>query len=404
MSLQQTATTDGLQVENLIASINEELKKLPATEINYYVALLLAAIKNESQPEACIDLLVRMQVLIEELKKFYANPKDTEENLISLKKALNDLIAASEMESISHKIKRAVLSVVGAVAAVVMGAIFGLAGLAIGLFTDWNIIGNIKGAGLGLLSGFAIGGLVGTRGTTKLFQNEFDTKVEFCMDNFARLRDEVKDRRPETDYQAETKQYILDTFFKDVPEEEREQKFQEFLQSEQEFQICTTTAGHISPTLKGSMGHHSLIRFKINGVKDIPIEFGDRAKTPNFVDQSEKPRKVSGQKLFEMLVLDRKLQDTHESGLKSLRIYDIGSDDCRTYVDKILIGTGQEPTKIGRFSDNDTNIGRKIVRPLITFFNKTRGDELVTLLDNPDDTKFDVAQHVYDAKGPKVVF
>ncbi len=66
-------------------------------------------------------------------------------------------------------------------------------------------------------------------------------------------------------------------------------------------------------------------------------------KTTTLVDQAE-TRIVSGQKLFEMLTLDRVLQETHPMNIWfSIYRFQTGDNDCLTYVNKILIGTHQKP-------------------------------------------------------------
>jgi hypothetical protein len=375
---------------DLIEEIQVAIKNLPSTEFNYYIAVLLASIKNEKNSKKYIYLLENINSLCKEVKNFYDRQLN-EQDIDPMINALNDLIKASSMKSIPHHIKRNLINVCSVVVCIITGFIGSIVGFTLGFFS--KILGGFS---LGLLSGLAIGGLVGVRATNKLFQSDIDIKVEFAINNLARLQNELTDRKSIQEYEEDTKDYILKTFFSEIDDNEKEEHFERFLQSNQEFEICTTSAGHIAKSLKGNLGHHALIRFKINGVKHIPIEFGDRLKTPNFVDQSETKRVVSGQKLFEMLILDRRLQESHGGTSNAIKIYDIGSDDCRTYVDKILIGTGQDPTKIGRFSKNDTTIGRKIVEPLITFFSKIKQDELHTLLENPDDEKFEITSHTFN--------
>lgn len=383
-------------VFSLMATIKKELKVLPSNELSYYIAMLLASVQNESHPEQYKVLLEKAKILIHKLEEFYKHPEDAEKNIITVNKAVNELIEASAMQTIPHSIKRALIGICGATIALFSGIACGLIGFSAGLLSNYTLIGNIRGAGLGLFAGFVIGAFAGYHSPRTLVQSAIDTKIEFCIDNLSRLRDELSDRKTHEEYQSETKKYIIDTFFQEAPADKKEEQFQKFLKEPQKYQICTTTAGHVSPRLKGHLGHHSLIRFKINGKKDIPIEFGDRGKIPNFVDQSEKTRVVTGQKLFDMLVLDRMLQETHESGINSaLRIYALAYDDCRTYIDKILIGTGQDPTKIGRFSDHDTLLGRRVVAPLATFFSKTKDADLHSLIDDPDDEQFEITQHQY---------
>lgn len=385
----------------LIQEIKLSVKALPYNEFKYYLMLLLASIRNEPCPQKHKALLAKITPLIERIKQFYINPEDVDTNILNVTEALNELVEATRMQTITQRIKKIVLNICGAIIAIITGLIGCIVGIIMGFTSNYNVVGNIKGIGLGFVSGLALGVMVGYRIPKKLLQTQIDTKLEFCTDNLLRLHEELMERRTHEEYQNETKEYILNTFFPEIPEENREERFNAFLTEPQSFQICTTTAGHISSSLKGYLGHHSLIRFKINGIKDTPIEYGDRKRTPNFVDQSETPREVNGQTLFDMLALDRMLQDTHAYTIKkAIRIYDIGSDDCRTYVDKILIGTGQEPTKIGRFSQtNDAFVGRKIVKPLIGFFSKMQEDELYSLMDKPDDEMFEITQHTFMGKG-----
>ena len=209
---------------------------------------------------------------------------------------------------------------------------------------------------------------------------------------------ELQSKKTQKEYYEETKKYIMDTFCKKITldaegkeqieetsELEKEQLFNTFIESEQQkFQVCTTTAGYISKHLKGYLGHHTLIRYKINGIKNEPLEyvFGPK-KTPGYVDQYETERTVSGKKLFEMIMLDRTLQETHTGLRNAGRTYEIGSNDCRNYVDKILIGTGQPPTLISRFNKTtDRFYASKIVAPLISFFSRTKETEFRPFLEH----------------------
>lgn len=386
-------TMNHSEIHTLINEIKMQLSTLPFNEITYYMNVLLASIKNGKNPERHIELLQKTIPLINAVRMFYDDPENIATNIEAVNQAINTLISVSNMKTLPHTIKRALFGICGAIMAILAGVTLGFSGLLVGVFSNYTIIGNIRGAGLGFLSGLAIGILIGSRCPTKLFQSTIDTKVEFCCDNILRLQGELTGRKTIQQYELDTKKYIQDTFFKDTSD--KEEAFNNFLINTQKFQVCTKTAGHVSKQLKGHLGHHTLIRFSINNVTDLPIEFGDRNRTPKNVDQSEKYREVSGQVLFKMLSLDRMLQETHESNITNgLRIYDIGSDDCRTYVDKILLGTGQDPTKIGRFNPkNDSIIGRKVVGPLIGFFSKTNETDLHGLIDNPNDPKFEIMTH-----------
>lgn len=408
-----------LETRVLINDIRQNINQLPTTELSYYFALLLASIKNDPKPEKYIELLRKQKKLIEVVKNFYECPQDSKEKLPEVTKALEDLVQASKRYTLTQRIKRALLEIVKSTFALVLGFWGAMMGATLGLMASFNIadkiyrkvfnkpIGNydktfldsLKGPGFGIIIGFAMGSLIGYRLPNTLLEKTTDIKIDVALGGMMRLGDELKNRKSLKQSQEKTKKYILDVFFKEIPKEQKEHAFEKFLKEDQQFQVCSTKAGHISKSLKGNLGHHALIRFKINGIQDIPIEFGDRKRTPGFVDQSEKPRTISGQKLFEMLTLDRILQETHKSSIKLINRYEIGSNDCLTYVNKILIGTGQNPTKMQRFSpENDTVIGSKIVAPMIGFFSRTQGNELDTLIENDKKGELDIEQHTWEPK------
>ncbi len=74
-------------------------------------------------------------------------------------------------------------------------------------------------------------------------------------------------------------------------------------------------------------------------------------------DTSEIPaqqeiRKVKGKKIVEMMAFHRKLQETDPcTPLSVLKQMKPGDRDCFSYIDKVLIGTGQEPSKLKRYAD-----------------------------------------------------
>ena len=385
------------EVGALQITIKEKLKNLPVNEFTYYLTLLLATIQEDKDEEEELRILQTMLELISNVERFYTHPEEMNENLNKVTQSVDELTKISSFNTSSYKTQRALLGIWGGMAAIVFGTLFAIVGFSAGLLSNYNIIGNIEGAGLGFVSGFAVGLLAGYRSPIKLCENPIRTQLEFCIKNITRLENELKDRETQDEYKQKTKEYILNTFFANVPEDEKEERFKRFLEEEQTFQICSTTAGHISRKLKGYLGHHALIRYSINGVTSIPIEFGDRKRTPNYVDQQEEPRTVSGEVLFNMLALDCMLQDTHtRSGANAMRIYNIGSDDCRTYVDKILVGTGQEPTSIERFTDNDKPIARALVRPVISFFSYTSADALAPFREHPQE----VTLNTYEGHKP----
>lgn len=366
-----------LEIEN---KIDAQLKALPPSEFTYYLSLLVASLKDNSEynEEGKRKTLLNATLqLIINLSLLYTDTVPIEDTLQQINNSVNQLTDMFSLNSISYKTKKALCGVLGAIAGLIVGLIFSAMGLAAGL---WDIK-SLRGAGLGFVSGFAIGLLIGYRSPTKLLERTLHTQLDFCIRNIKRLETRLPKQKTMETYKNEVKEYIMEQFFDKGSDAENDGNYNAFLTAEQEFQICTTTAGHISRKLKGYLGHHALIKYKIDRTYcsdkerliETPIEFGDRKKMPRSVQQEER-RIVTGEKLVEMLALDSMLQETHGSLRDIIGIYTIGSDDCRTYVDKILMGTGQEPAQITRFTTKDKKIAQRAVGPLIAFFSHTVPD------------------------------
>lgn len=385
---------DGLKASNVTGALDfnqqqelllQNLKKLPPTELHYYFALLVSSIANESNPEQHTYLLVKANNVITKLNQFYRDIENESKSnkkpdLTKVTEAINALIISSKMQSIPHKMKKAALTVCSVLLGFIVGVAGAVAGTLGGLFSDYTVIGNLRAAGLGFVSGLGLGAFVGARCPELVFQGSFERKLEFCINSIDKVGKELRFKKTHAEYEADTKQYILDVFFKNTPEADKEEAFKAFLKSDKEqIQVSTTTAGFISASLKGHLGHHNLIAYSINGRSAIPMEYGDRIKTPSFFDQNESPRVVTGKKLFDMLLLDLMLQETYPYKFNDIvHDYDIGSNDCRTHVDKLLIGTGQCPTQIKRFNPEiDKWSATKIIGPIVRFFSKTKEMELM---------------------------
>lgn len=361
------------------------LKMLPPTELHYYFALLVASIENESNREKYVHLIDNANIAVEQLNKFYGDVNNQgKADLEPVLNAINALIISSKTQNISHKIKKAILAVCSVLLGLVIGTVGAAVGFLGGLLSDYTIIGNIRSSGFGFLTGMLIGAFIGSRTIDLIFQSSFERKLEFCMMHLHKVGKELLSKKTYQEYEAQTKQFVLDTFFKETPEAEKEAAFNAFLSSTKEqFQVSTTTAGFVSSALKGHVGHHTLIAYSINGKYHIPMEFGIKAKkTPSFFDQNESKRVVTGKKLFDMLVLNNILQETYEYTFKGILIdYDLGSNDCRTYVDKLLIGTNQAPTRLPRFNSKiDKFTGNYIIGPIVRFFSKTNEMEMAPLI------------------------
>lgn len=124
--------------------------------------------------------------------------------------------------------------------------------------------------------------------------------------------------------------------------------------------------------MKGVIGHHSFIKFAINNTgKTKTIEFGGPSDLETDISQIE-ARKTTGAQLIRMLAMHRLLQQEYSLSLKNLptifQRYVAGTNDCHTYVDKILQAVGEPPSKITRFLKQDNAFGR-VIGSLFQFFS-----------------------------------
>lgn len=373
-----------LNFTQLRIDLIKNLKQLPPTELHYYFALLLASIEREPNPEQHIDLIIKTNEALIGLNQYFKEKEELREaELVQVIAAINALVKASKLNTTPQQIKKAILALCSVACGVVFGIVGAVSGALGGLLSDYTIVGNIRALGLGFLPGLAIGAFVGSRLPYKVSQSNFISELDFCMKGIIKVSKELPSKKTYAEYEQETKNYILRQFFAATPEAERDDAFQHFLESSnQQFTVCTTTAGFISPVYKGYVGHHNLIKFSINDVTHTPMEYGDRLKTPNFCDQNESPRTVTGKKLFDMLVLDHILQETNAYTVPNyIRNFQMGSDDCQTYINKLLMGTGQAPTQIPRFNSKiDKEVGTRVIGPLIRFFTPVRDTTVYQLV------------------------
>ncbi len=420
------------------------MRELPVNEFSYYIALLISAIKNENKPEQYQELLDKSLVLVNALSNFYKKPEKEKnlEELNKAVSELIDASKTKTTSYQIKKIILAICSSITCVLVGALGAVVGLSsGFLFNYTIIGNFRGAGLGFVIGTALGAYVGWRIPEAAFKSAFERKLEicihhinklsnelsnrelkeNKLGLIETDFSEkgsegapeLSDDEKLANAEKAYEVfsqgmpgNTALYIENTKLKvkkdlitkyftekrpeGAPElsddeklakaEKAEKDYDAFLLGDTTFQVCTTTARFIDKSLKGNLGHHALIRYKINGIeaRATPIEFGSPSKAPNFVDQSEKPRKVKGQKLVDMLVLHSILQETHPYKRDfMLNHYDLGSNDCLTYVNKILIGTDQAPTQMKRFNrEVDKLPGIYCVSNIVGFFSHTRQDEI----------------------------
>ena len=395
-------------LEELTKITIKNINLLPATELRYYLFLLVAEIHNEKKPDKYIVLLSDLNKLTLAIDAFYRNITSVSYNdkLADISARLNTLAKNAKMYSRIGKIQKIFLDVCACIGAMIVGIIASGFGFPIGFFSQRNVL---KGACLGFVSGLVIGFIIGFRIPGKLMLDPWDAKLHFTLESIKKVINNLESKRDKmiaqqeptdnsyfspsyTVYENIAKKYIIDLFFKDArypTVQTKEAAFRAFLQSEQCFEICTTQNGFLDRSLKGNFGNHAFIRYKINDIEAPAMEFGPRTKYPHWVDQKETLRRVTGQKLFEMIAFDLQLQETHAMNLWFVvDSFRAGDNDCLTYVNKILLGTQQRPTLVKRFSEaTDSWVGSKIVGTVFKFFNKTGEHEIDSIIPALEDNQ-----------------
>ncbi|GGI82343.1 hypothetical protein [Legionella impletisoli] len=353
----------------LLRETIQSIRALPSNEFNYYLTLMVSILEQNPDVEQRFIFLKKIRNLTIALQAFFQlldNHENTEHCIQQITQEISDLVRLAHLNSIGSKLRSVLQMTIGLIAAVVVGLSCMVVGFGLGLFFHSN---PFKGCFSGLQVGLGLGIILGYMLPKKLLTSKLTLKLEFCLNSLKQLNAELNvDRKTHEDYQRETKQALISKFFADF--ENPELAFETFLHENQTYEICTTPSGLIDREFDGSLGHHTLIRYQINGQWGIPMEFGDRLSSPNWIEQAE-TRTVKGQLLFDMLTLDRKLATTHPKNLRFVwNKYKAGSNDCLTYTDKITIGTKQAPTNIKRFHPKlDTWFGTHILAPIFRFIS-----------------------------------
>lgn len=296
--------------------------------------------------------------LLETLKKLHHlqsfNEPDFNDLFNKLRAQYTVLGDIAQTNKLSVALQNHLLNAGGATLALICGITGGLIGGFMGLARGiWNYQ-PLQGGVVGLFAGVLMGAMLGFRTPKKLFKEEVQRQLKFGLDGmqdcFNEMQKEVAGSaffdqkvKPIVVYQREVSAEIRRLFAS-------QEAYEHFLVSRVDYAIDTIVATFIdSPMLAGYLGHHSYIKININEAQYL-VEFApDPSDLSKPTSQSEK-RVASGKQLIEMLAYHRKLQETHVCDTSYL-VTKIkpGETDCLSYVNKVLIGTNQEPTQVKRF-------------------------------------------------------
>jgi hypothetical protein len=360
MSLKQETQTE---LRNLIAACDDYEGKY---YLLYLYEHLLKSNRTENELEPVAQHLIKLINNINDLK----NPAISLEKQFSAAMQIAEnykaLVKETGADGILYKATQVLLDLGGLIIGMCT-AVFGatLGAVSIGLEDIKNFrlpTGLFIGAMTGLLAGF----MLGQRAPHRLFKEE-ETRLLRHTVNKLETTFESLYQSVERDYVSDIKQEILADYFSGNTEE-----FNKFLAQKQPFEILSVPASFFSEKLKGSVGHHSLIKFTINENQEKPklIEMGLPSDQETEFSQREL-REATGEQLIKMLAMNQILhpQYTRTPGnlFGMLTPYQVGINDCHTYIDKILISVGEPESQIERFTPDDTVVG-KFIGNTIKFF------------------------------------
>ena len=172
-----------------LATIRSIIEQMPATEIKYYLLLLIRSLNDHhlktgpfvEQFKQFTDEINALMILINSPRDSSADniPTQFEAIHVSYQKLLN----LSKTKTIGIQIGYMLLQVIGAIGAVLCGIIGGVIGGVAGFSRGlWNISNPFKSAWIGFVMGLALGGIVGFRAPKKLAKDEFIRQLKYCLD------------------------------------------------------------------------------------------------------------------------------------------------------------------------------------------------------------------------------
>ncbi len=351
----------------LAQETENQLKKLISAcsdfEGKYYLLYIYEHLLKSSRPEKEIEPiaqhLIRIIHNINELKNPNTSLKQQFNAAFQLSEDYEALVNQTGANGILYKVSQALLDLGGlliGLSTAIFGVVVGAASIGI---EDIKNLRLPTGLFVGAMTGMLVGFILGQRVPHALLKEEETRLIRHTVTKLGTTFESLY-KSVEHDYVSEIKEEILADYFAGDTEQ-----FNKFLTEKQSFEILTLQASFFSAKLKGSVGHHSLIKFNINDNQEKPklIEMGLPSDEETEFSQREL-REATGEQLVKMLALSKIIhpQYTRTVGnlYGTLTPYQIGINDCHTYVDKILISVGEPESQLERFTPEDTLVGQMI--------------------------------------------
>ncbi|WP_298627648.1 hypothetical protein [uncultured Legionella sp.] len=360
MPLKQETLTE---LKNLITASDDY-------EGKYYLLFLYEHLTKSNRSEKELEPIA--QCLINLIK----NINDLKNPACSLQKQFNAAMQISEnyqalvqetgAAGVLYKVTQALLDLGG----LMIGMCMAVFGAALGAFSiGMKDITNFRlptGLFIGAMTGVLVGFTLGQRVPHSLFKEKETRLLRHTVNKLGTTFESLY-QSVEHDYITEIKQEILTDYFSG-----NQEQFNAFLMQKQKFEILSVQASFFSTKLKGSVGHHSFIKFLINENQEKPklIEMGLPSDQETEFSQREL-REATGAQLVRMLAMNRIIHPQYTRTIGNvfgiLTPYQAGINDCHTYLDKILTSVSEAESQIDRFTPEDSLIGQFIGGTILFF-------------------------------------
>ncbi|CDZ78773.1 hypothetical protein BN59_03087 [Legionella massiliensis] len=353
---------DPLNKDSVAECLNA-INSLVSNEIKYYLLLILKAISKENTEK---NRLIAAEIiqLCNVLSEFLDPEIQDHDHLTLIQSHYQNLSELSGAYTVAVEVGYALINLGSALLGFITGVLGALIGGVAGLFRAICTLNNpFYFLADGLVTGMSVGGAIGFRAPKKLFKDELTRQLRYALNGVSECMDKMTAQinLPFSYFEDKVRQEILVNNFNND-----KQAFERFLEDETSFKVVTRSAQFLSENLEGYLGHHAQIIIDLpNQITPTLIEFApesDEIDTRPFSQVEEPERRVSGQKLVEMIAFHQLLWQTEECDIGYvLTKMKGGENDCFSYVNKVLIGTNQDATSLRRFDDTENWVGRNIV-------------------------------------------
>ncbi len=355
-----------------IDELRQSVLALDAAEAKYFL-LHFCDVLDKEKVNDDDPLITQANAVVKGINEVFKSKtkKEMTAAITSLYLSYEGLYQTSQVGSYSKKIQRSVIHLLGFITGLVSGILnFFIIPIA-AIHHNWGN-NTAKDVLRYFIIGFGSGCSIGMRWAED-FENRRHRQMFHVIDGvmnsikgLEKITGFDEEKSPEDSmFQKKYYQILNELFEKD------EQKKEKFLREQHKYQLVGINAKFGSVNLQGLIGHHLALVFTIDGRDPIIIELDgvkendppeDKADplTSQFSIQDpaqlETGRTCSGEKLIQMMALDRLLQQ-HMPADKVMPwgIYKPGDSDCHTHIDTLLASVGEPLSTLTRYTEKEND-------------------------------------------------